>query len=66
MANDQSSTPNPAHGHNHPEDETDHCVCDIEIGEDEATDDSALPPAEGGVAPAEDRAAAGAEPRGEV
>ena len=50
MANDQSSTPNPAAGHSHPEDETDHCVCDIEIGEDEATDDSALPAAEGGVA----------------
>ena len=54
MEQDQSSASTPAGGHSHPEDEIDHCVCDLEVGEDEATDDSALPAAEGGVAESED------------
>ena len=54
MANDQSSAPTKTGRHSHQEDEIDHCVCDIALGEDEATDDSALPAAEGGVAPAKD------------
>ena len=50
MENDQSSATTPAGGDSHPEDEPDHCVCDLKISDDEATDDSALPAAEGGVA----------------
>ena len=54
MAIDQSNATTPADDHSHPEDEIDHCVCDIALDEDEATDDSALPAADGGVAPSED------------
>jgi hypothetical protein len=50
MENNQSSATTPEDGQSHPEDEMDHCVCDLEMSEDEATDDSALPAAEGGVA----------------
>jgi hypothetical protein len=43
-----------AEDHDHPEDDLDHCLCDIAVGDDEVTDDSALPAAEGGVAADED------------
>jgi hypothetical protein len=54
MENDQSSPAESTQEDSHPEDELDHCLCDIEIGEDEATDDRALPAADGGVAATED------------
>lgn len=54
MEHDQSSASTPESGHSHPEDEMDHCVCDLEMSEDETTDDSALPAAEGGVAADDD------------
>lgn len=56
MENDQSSATAPGNGDSHPEDEMDHCLCDegMQVGDDEATDDSALPAAEGGVASDED------------
>lgn len=50
MENDQSSPATPPGDHSHPEDETDHCLCDVDVDEEEATHDSALPQAEGGVA----------------
>ncbi len=54
MEDDQSSATASADEDVHPEDDLDHCLCDIDIDEEEATDDSALPAAEGGVAPDED------------
>jgi hypothetical protein len=54
MDNDQSDPMTSPEDHTHPEDDLDHCLCDIKVGDDEATDDSALPPAEGGVASDED------------
>lgn len=40
--------PDAPDGHEH----DDHCVCDIELNDDEITSDAELPAASGGVAPA--------------
>jgi hypothetical protein len=54
MVNDEFRPAPSSDEDSHPEDELDHCVCDVEIGEDEATDDNMLPAAEGGVATSQD------------
>jgi hypothetical protein len=54
MVNDESRPASSTAEDSHPEDELDHCVCDVEIGEDEVTGDNMLPAAEGGVATSQD------------